>query len=161
MEYEIMPYTEADVDAMIEIWNEVVRDGAAFPQLDELNHKTGVEFFGRQDFAGVAKVNGEVAGLYILHPNNVGRCGHHANASYAVSSKMRGMKIGEGLVRHSLEKAKELGYRILIFNAVVKGNDRAIQLYTKLGFQRVGLIPGGYLLKNGVYQDIYVYYHVL
>ena len=81
MEYEIMPYTEADVDAMIEIWNEVVRDGAAFPQLDELNHKTGVEFFGRQDFAGVAKVNGEVAGLYILHPNNVGRCGHHANAS--------------------------------------------------------------------------------
>ena len=71
MEYEIMPYTEADVDAMIEIWNEVVRDGAAFPQLDELNHKTGVEFFGRQDFAGVAKVNGEVAGLYILHPNNV------------------------------------------------------------------------------------------
>ena len=48
MEYEIMPYTEADVDAMIEIWNEVVRDGAAFPQLDELNHKTGVEFFGRQ-----------------------------------------------------------------------------------------------------------------
>lgn len=150
MEYEIVPYTEADVDAMIEIWNEVVNDGVAFPQLDELNHKTGV-----------AKVNGEVAGLYILHPNNVGRCGHHANASYAVSSKMRGIKIGEGLVKHSLKTARELGYRILIFNAVVKGNDRAIQLYTKLGFQRVGVIPGGFLLKSGVYQDIYVYYHVL
>lgn len=136
MEYEIVPYTEADVDAMIEIWNEVVNDG-------------------------VAKVNGEVAGLYILHPNNVGRCGHHANASYAVSSKMRGIKIGEGLVKHSLKTARELGYRILIFNAVVKGNDRAIQLYTKLGFQRVGVIPGGFLLKSGVYQDIYVYYHVL
>lgn len=66
MEYEIVPYTEADVDAMIEIWNEVVNDGVAFPQLDELNHKTGVEFFGKQDFVGVAKVNGEVAGLYIL-----------------------------------------------------------------------------------------------
>ena len=50
---------------------------------------------------------------------------------------------------------------VLIFNAVVKGNDRAIQLYTKLGFQRVGVIPGGFLLKSGVYQDIYVYYHVL
>ena len=106
-------------------------------------------------------MNGEVAGLYILHPNNVGRCGHHANASYAVSSKMRGIKIGEGLVKHSLKTARELGYRILIFNAVVKGNDRAIQLYTKLGFQRVGVIPGGFLLKSGVYQDIYVYYHVL
>ena len=71
MEYEIMPYTEADVDAMIEIWNEVVRDGAAFPQLDELNHKTGVEFFGRQDFYGVAKVNVEVSRLYNRQPNNL------------------------------------------------------------------------------------------
>ena len=161
MEYEIVPYTEADVDAMIEIWNEVVNDGVAFPQLDELNHKTGVEFFGKQDFVGLAKGPGGVAGLYILHPTIVGRCGHHANASYAVSSKMRGIKIGEGLVKHSLKTARELGYRILIFNAVVKGNDRAIQLYTKLGFQRVGVIPGGFLLKSGVYQDIYVYYHVL
>ena len=48
MEYEIVPYTEADVDAMIEIWNEVVNDGVAFPQLDELNHKTGVEFLDRK-----------------------------------------------------------------------------------------------------------------
>ena len=56
MEYEIVPYTETDIDAMIEIWNEVVNDGVAFPQLDELNHKTGVEFFGKQDFVGVAKV---------------------------------------------------------------------------------------------------------
>ena len=56
-------------------------------------------------------------------------------------------------MKHSLKTARELGYRILIFNAVVKGNDRAIQLYTKLGFQRVGVIPGGFLLKSGVYQD--------
>ena len=25
----------------------------------------------------------QVLGLYILHPNNIGRCGHIANASYA------------------------------------------------------------------------------
>lgn len=161
MAYEVVPYTEADLDGMIAVWNEVVEDGMAFPQMETLNHKTGAEFFGEQDFVGMVKVDGEVAGLYILHPNNVGRCGHHANASYAVSSKMRGIKIGEGLVKHSLKTARELGYRILIFNAVVKGNDRAIQLYTKLGFQRVGVIPGGFLLKSGVYQDIYVYYHVL
>ena len=119
MEYEIMPYTEADVDAMIEIWNEVVRDGAAFPQLDELNHKTGVEFFGRQDFAGVAKVNGEVAGLYILHPNNVGRCAHIANASYGVRPGCRGYGVGERLVRHSLKMCARFGFRGLQFNAVV------------------------------------------
>ena len=163
MNIEMRRITSEKVHEAVMIWNKVVEDGVAFPQTEPLDDDTGAEFFAAQDYTAVAfdTDTAEVVGMYILHPNNVGRCGHHANASYAVSSKMRGMKIGEGLVRHSLEKAKELGYRILIFNAVVKGNDRAIQLYTKLGFQRVGVIPGGYLLKNGVYQDIYVYYHVL
>lgn len=161
MEYEIVPYTEADVDAMIEIWNEVVNDGVAFPQLDELNHKTGVEFFGKQDFVGVAKVNGEVAGLYILHPNNVGRCGHICNASYAVRSDMRGKHIGELLVTDCLKKAKELGYKILQFNAVVATNTSALELYKKLGFVQLGVIPGGFLMKDGHYEDIIVHYHTL
>lgn len=161
MEYEITPYTEADLDGMLAVWNEVVEDGMAFPQMETLTWETGAAFFARQDFVGVAKEREQVVGLYILHPNNVGRCGHHANASYAVSSAMRGKHIGEQLVRHCLKKAGELGYRLLIFNAVVDGNDRAIRLYEKLGFQRVGRIPGGFLLKTGVYQDIFVYYHTL
>ena len=38
--------------------------------------------------------DGKIFGLYILHPNNVGRCGHICNASYAVSSDARGRHIG-------------------------------------------------------------------
>lgn len=158
---EILPYQETDLEEMIAIWNQVVEDGVAFPQLEKLNRETGAAFFAKQDFTGVAKADGKVAGLYILHPNNVGRCGHHANASYAVSAELRGRKIGEALVRHSLRQAKALGYRLLIFNAVVDGNTRAISLYETLGFQRVGRIPGGFLLKSGEYQDIFVYYHTL
>ena len=163
MNIEMRRITSEKVHEAVMIWNKVVEDGVAFPQTEPLDDDTGAEFFASQDYTAVAfdTDTAEVVGMYILHPNNVGRCGHHANASYAVSSKMRGIKIGEGLVKHSLKTARELGYRILIFNAVVKGNDRAIQLYTKLGFQRVGVIPGGFLLKSGVYQDIYVYYHVL
>lgn len=41
-----------------------------------------------------AEEDGKVYGLYILHPNNVGRCGHICNASYAVSSDARGRHIG-------------------------------------------------------------------
>ena len=43
--------------------------------------------------------DGRVLGLYILHPNNVGRCGHIANASYAVSSAARGKGIGRASQR--------------------------------------------------------------
>jgi len=148
---------------MLEIWNEVVDDGIAFPQMERLTEKDAVEFFSGQSFTALAenKDNGEVLGLYILHPNNVGRCGHISNASYAVKSSARGFHIGEKLVRHSMEKGKELGFKILQFNAVVKTNVGAIHLYEKLGFVRLGIIPNGFLLKDGSYEDIIPFYHTL
>ena len=96
-----------------------------------------------------------------MHPNNVGRCGHIANASYAVKSEFRGNHIGELLVCDCREKAKEFGFRILQFNAVVKTNHSARHLYEKLGFTPLGTIPGGFLMKDGQYEDIVPYYYVL
>ena len=100
---------------------------------------------------------GRVLGLYILHPNNVGRCGHIANASYAVGSAARGLHIGEQLVLHSLKTAKELGFRVMQFNAVVATNIHARHLYERVGFQQLGTIPGGFRLKDGSYADICPY----
>ena len=100
-------------------------------------------------------------GLYILHPNNVGRCAHIANASYAVASEKRGLHIGEKLVLHCLQKAKEMGFKILQFNAVVSTNYGALHLYKKLGFVQLGIIPDGFLLKNGTYCDIIPHYRTL
>lgn len=154
-------YTPDDLPALTAVWNEVVREGVAFPQLEELTPETAGEFFAAQDFTAVAKDGGEVLGLYILHPNNVGRCGHQANASYAVASAARGRRIGEALVRHSLATAAELGYRLLIFNAVVASNTRAIALYERLGFRRIGTVPGGFLLKDGSWSDTILFYHEL
>ena len=37
-----------DVSAMREIWNEVVRAGAAFPQENELTEKDAADFFAGQ-----------------------------------------------------------------------------------------------------------------
>ena len=74
----VRKYEEKDLPAMIRIWNEVVEDGVAFPQEECLDEKTGAEFFAAQTYTAVAenRENGQVLGLYILHPNNVGRCGH-------------------------------------------------------------------------------------
>lgn len=58
----VRKYDNTDINSMVTIWNEVVENGVA---VDD---------------------NDEVVGLYILHPNNVGRCGHICNASYAVNS---------------------------------------------------------------------------
>ena len=151
-----------DLAAAVRIWNQVVEDGEAFPQTELLTEQTGQALFEQQSFAGVAVTpEGEVAGLYTLHPNNVGRCGHICNASYAVDRNLRGQRVGEVLVRHSMEKGRELGFRILQFNAVVANNTAALALYRKLGFVQLGTIPGGFLLKDGRYMDIILHYHLL
>ena len=113
----VRKYTSEDVPAMIAIWNEVVNDGIAYPQEDDLTETTGPAFFAAQSFCGVAvDETGAVLGLYILHPNNVGRCGHIANASYAVKGSARGLHIGEQLVLHCLKTAKELSFRVMQFS---------------------------------------------
>ncbi len=145
------------------IWNEVVEEGVAFPQLEFLDKTTALKFFQEQTYTGIAVEDStnEVLGLYILHPNNVGRCGHIANASYAVSSKSRGLHIGEKLVQDCLEKAKDNGFALMQFNAVVDNNIHARHLYERLGFHEVGMIPKGFLMKDGHYENIHVMYKEL
>ena len=157
----VRKYREADLDAMTAIWNEVVEEGGAFPQEEFLTRETGADFFAAQSYTGVAEEEGAVCGLYILHPNNVGRCGHICNASYAVASARRGRHIGEMLVKDCLKKGRELGFAILQFNAVVESNVHARHLYERLGFRQLGTIPGGFRMKDGHYENICPYYHLL
>ena len=154
----IRQYEIIDLNAMISIWNEVVEAGIAFPQEEPLNLSSGAEFFASQSYCGVAEDNGKIVGLYILHPNNVGRCGHICNASYAVSSARRGQHIGEKLVVDCLQNAKRLGFKILQFNAVVESNIHARHLYERLGFVQLGVIPKGFRMKDGHYENICPYY---
>ena len=159
----IRKYQDSDIKEMIDIWNAVVEDGVAFPQEEYLTSDSGRAFFAEQTYTAVAEETdtGAILGLYILHPNNVGRCGHISNASYAVSRASRGLHIGERLVRDCLEQARAHGFRHLQFNAVVAANIHAIHLYERLGFVRVGTIPEGFRMKDGTMEDIIVFYHKL
>lgn len=160
MGIQIRKFQKSDIRDVIAVWNQVVSDGTAFPQVDCLDETEGLAFFGAQSYTGVA-VNSEtdeIVGVYILHPNNIGRCGHICNASYAVKAENRGQHIGEQLVRHCIKTGKILGFKILQFNAVVATNYAALRLYKKLGFVQLGVIPDGFLRKDGTYQDIIPHY---
>lgn len=162
MSITVREYGENDINGMISVWNEVVRDGVAFPQTEELDFESGKKFFAEQTCCAVAvDENGEILGMYILHPNNIGRCGHICNASYAVSSSARVKGVGRKLVSDCLERAKKYGFKILQFNAVVKTNTSARNLYESLGFVKLGVIPKGFLMKDGHYEDICPYYKEL
>ncbi|MCC8141066.1 MAG: GNAT family N-acetyltransferase [Lachnospiraceae bacterium] len=160
MNCNIIPLEEKYLADAIQIWNEVVDEGIAFPQEEDLTAETGPEFFASQSHCSVAvdAETGEVYGLYILHPNNVGRCKTLCNASYAVRSDLRGQHIGEQLVLASVDKARELGFLVLQFNAVVETNIHAIHLYERLGFHELGRIPNGFRMKDGHFETIVLYY---
>lgn len=161
MGVSIRQFKREDVPAMVSIWNEVVKEGKAFPQENPLTLQNGESFFASQTFTGVATEKDVVVGLYILHPNNIERCGHISNASYAVAKYARGKGVGEALVKHSLVIAGEKGFKILQFNAVVVSNKAAIALYDKLGFTRLGIVKGGFKNKDGIYEDIMLFYHLV
>ena len=160
IEIRIRGFQDGDAEEAAAIWNQVVEDGEAFPQEEGLTAEEALRFFKEQSFTGVAEEadSGRLLGLYILHPNNVGRCGHICNASYAVASDVRGRHIGERLVRDCIRQARALGFKILQFNAVVKTNAGARHLYEKIGFTQLGVIPGGFRMKDGRYEDICPYY---
>jgi ribosomal protein S18 acetylase RimI-like enzyme len=68
-------------------------------------------------------------------------------AKMAVSPNMRGKGIGELLCRHAMKKAKQLGAKKLYLesNTVLKP---AIDLYYKMGFQKVSKRPSPYARCN-------------
>lgn len=155
----VRKYGADDIPAMKDIWNEVVDEGIAFPQEEDLTDEGAKDFFAQQTYCGVAVgEDGKIYGMYILHPNNVGRCGHIANASYAVSLESRGLHIGEKLVRDCVVQAKAHRFGILQFNAVVAKNIHARHLYERIGFKQLGTIPGGFRMDDGHYEDICPYY---
>nr|WP_122013008.1 N-acetyltransferase [Maliibacterium massiliense] len=148
-----------DLEDVRALWNDIVAQGASFPGREPLSPAEARAFFAAQTYVGVAVADGAFAGFYILHPNNIGRCAHVANASYGVDAHLRGQGIGRALVNHSIDMLAPCGFRGLQFNAVVSTNAGAIKLYEELGFTRVGVIPGGYDQKDVGYVDTYIYYH--
>ena len=77
-----------------------------------------------------------------------------------MDKNLRGHHIGEQLVQHCIDMAEQLGFRILQFNAVVRSNRAALALYRKLGFVQLGIIPGGFRLNDGSYEDIIPHYYL-
>ncbi len=161
MEYTLRSYRAEDLPAMAAIWNGVVAQADSFPGDQPLSLEEAAALFAAQTDTVVALDGGEVVGLYILHPNNIGRCSQIANASYAVREGFRGRGIGRRLVCDSLQRAKQAGFSGMQFNAVVKSNTPAIALYLKLGFTVLGTVKNGYRLADGSYTDTLIFYHDL
>jgi ribosomal protein S18 acetylase RimI-like enzyme len=153
----LRPIERRDVQDAARIWNGVIAEADSFPDDKPLSDDEAWAMFARQTVTACAFAGERMAGVYILHPTGFGRCGHIANASYAVDPAFRGRGVGRAMVTDCIARAREHGFAGLQFNAVVVSNHAAIALYLQLGFRVVGTIRNGFRLKDGGYRDTMVF----
>ena len=109
----------------------------------------------------VAEEDGKILGTFYLKENQMDLGSHIVNAGYMVSKNARGKGLGKAMAEFSLEEARRLGFRGMQFNLVVKTNEKAINLWLKLGFKIIGEIPEAYKHSELGYVNAYIMYQKL
>jgi len=118
-------------------------------------------WFGPQHEVYAAINNGQVLGTYFLQPNQQGGGSHVANCGYATAPEATGRGVGRAMCAHSLDRARERGFRAMQFNFVVSTNEPAVHLWLSFGFEIVGRLPGAFQHPKQGFVDALVMYRSL
>jgi ribosomal protein S18 acetylase RimI-like enzyme len=154
--------TVADRDPVWQIIREVIAGGDTYV-FDPSSPKERMlaYWFDPEKHTYVAVDNEEVAGTFVIRDNQPDLGAHVANGAYMTSSKAAGRGIGKLMGEYSLQEAKNLGYKAMQFNFVVKSNQRAVQLWQKLGFEIIGEIPDAFNHQQNGLTNAYIMYRKL
>jgi ribosomal protein S18 acetylase RimI-like enzyme len=109
----------------------------------------------------VAEDHGEIVGTYFLQANQKGGGAHVANCGYMTAVSATGRGIARAMCAHSLDRARERGFRGMQFNFVISTNERAVRLWQSFGFETVGCLPGAFEHPTLGDVDAYVMYRAL
>lgn len=158
----IRPATDADRDAIWNIFQDVVAAGDTFAFDPNTSREDALAYWFRTDtHTYVAEREGQIVGSYILRPNQPALGSHVANAGFMVASSARGLGVGRAMGEHCLTEARRLGFRAMQFNFVVSTNESAVYLWQDLGFKIVGTLPGAFRHSEKGYVDVYVMFRSL
>jgi ribosomal protein S18 acetylase RimI-like enzyme len=157
MDARLRPFTPADADALWAIFREVIVEGTTYAPDEETSAEDFLrDWTGRGGEQWVAEGAGGVVGAYTLRRNQPGRGAHVATASYLVADSARGLGVGRTLGKHSLERARAMGFAAIQFNFVVSTNLPAVRLWKSLGFEILATLPGAFRHRTAGPVDAYV-----
>jgi ribosomal protein S18 acetylase RimI-like enzyme len=158
----IRPSVQADADAIWTILEPIIRAGETYAFPADWNRKEAMAYWhspGHEVF--VAEDAGAVVGTYYLRANQMGGGAHVSNCGYVTSVPAAGRGIARAMCLHSLARARERGFTAMQFNFVVATNERAVALWTKLGFAIVGTLPAAFRHPRLGLVDAYVMFRGL
>ncbi|MFF2650142.1 GNAT family N-acetyltransferase [Streptomyces sp. NPDC058045] len=139
-----MPIREAapgDWPRIWPFWHRIVAAGETYSWDRDTTEAEARELWagtGRQVY--VAEEGGVILGSASLKANYGGPASGIANAAFMVDPEHTGRGTGRRLAEHVLAEARALGFRGMVFNAVVETNP-AVALWTSLGFTVLGTVP--------------------
>jgi ribosomal protein S18 acetylase RimI-like enzyme len=140
----------------------VIREGETYTLPQELSRDAALAYWlAPEHEVFMAEEDGRVVGTYFLQANQGGGGAHVANCGYITASAATGRGVARAMCLHSLQRAKERGFRAMQFNFVVRSNERAVRLWQSLGFETVGCLPEAFLHPRLGYQDALVMFRRL
>jgi ribosomal protein S18 acetylase RimI-like enzyme len=150
--------SELDYDAIWAILEPVIRAGETYTLPRDMSREQALAYWfapGREVFVA------DEVGTYFLQTNQRGGGEHVANCGYVTATHAIGRGIARAMCAHSLERARERGFRAMQFNFVVSTNVRAVRLWESMGFATVGRLPQAFLHPTQGYVDALVMYQLL
>ncbi len=158
----IRPASADDRAAIWSIIEPVIRAGETYALDSDMSEDEALGYWMAADKETfVAEDVGEILGTYYMRPNQAGGGRHVCNCGYMTSTHATGRGVARRMCLHSLDHARERGYRAMQFNFVVSTNDRAVRLWETLGFAVVGRLPLAFRHPTQGYVDAIVMFQPL
>ena len=157
----IRPAVASDTEALRAIFNPIIARGDAFVYEVPLTSADLARYIDSYTGVFVIESNGRVLGGYTIRPNLPGRGAHVCNATFIVDEIVRGQGVGRQLGQDAIDRARDLGFLAIQFNAVVETNLAAVSLWQSLGFKIAGVIPGGFRHISGQFVDLLIMHRTL
>jgi len=136
---------EADLPAIVDIYNAAIRGRISTAQLDSVSIEERLPWFREHSPAShplwVAEIDGEIAGWLSFHPFMT-RCAYRGTAeiSVYVSEKFRRLGVGRALLEKAIAHSPRLEVNALV-GCIFGHNEASLLLFERLGFKRWGFLP--------------------
>jgi len=148
----------SDLDDMLIFINSLVEEGIDIVMDTKVTREAEIDWLAdylsqveKDEAVGIAaEVDGTFVGQVTVN-RRTGHLKHVGMLGIALKAGYRDIGIGSELIIEAEKQARLLGLDLITLE-VFASNSRAIRLYEKRGYKRVGSIPGCYL-KEGDYFD--------
>lgn len=163
LNYKIRSASDIDAEALSDLRLQI--DG----ETENLDREPGEAFIDPQGFRSiikadsesprnlflVAETNGRLIGFSRCAGNDLKRFRHKVEFGVGVLREFWGYGVGRNLLQESITWAEDSGIRKVTLN-VMESNEKAKQLYEKLGFEVEGVLKDDKLLSDGNFYNMVV-----